>query len=159
MIQQLNEILEELGYNPLDYAANRRGFAENVIAIYSKRNDICVEQCADEVIRELERIYEDAKSVSVEVEILPDRLMTGDQIGIIIGGILIRGTVTISPKTLSVEITSPYEGKRLCSEIEMLAPRIWTDLPREGSEANDEAKKKAVFLLTELFYSYIENHS
>ena len=105
------------------------------------------------MIRELDRIYEDAKSVSVEFEILPDRLMTGDQIGIIIGGILIRGTVTISPKTLSVEITSPYEGKRLCSEIEMLAPRIWTELPREGSEANDEAKKKAVFLLTELYLS------
>lgn len=159
MIQQLNEILAEVEFNPLDYAADRESIAAKVIAIYSKRNGFPAEQCTDEVRRELDRIYEDAKSVSVETTIMPDFLRTGDHIGIVIGGILIWGLVSISPKTLSVEISSPYEGKRLSSEIEMLAPRIWTESPHEGSEANDEGREKAVSLLTELYYSYIENHS
>ena len=159
MIQQINEILVELKFSPLDYAADRAAFAAKVIAKFSKRNGFCPEQCAEEVSRELDRIYEDAKSVSVESTVMPDHLRTGDYVGIIIGGILIWGLVAISPKTLSVEISSPYEGKRLSSEIELLAPRIWTEMPCEGSEANDEGKKKAVSLLTELYYSYIENHS
>lgn len=159
MIQQLNAILAELEFSPLDYAAERAAFAAKIIAIFSKRNGFCPEQCADEVIRELDRIYEDAKNVSVEATIIPDFLRTGDHIGIVIGGVLIWGLVAISPKMLSVEISSPYEGKRLSSEIELLAPRIWTEQPREGSEANDEGRRKAISLLTELYYSYIEIHS
>lgn len=151
-------IVTDNGFDPLDYAADKDRTVRRVAGIYASWSGIPVDECTGEVEKELDRIYEDAKSISVEADIIPDHLVTGRNIGIVIGGELIWGRVCVTPKVLSVEITEPYMGRRSCAEIDILAPRIWTEQPYDGSEANEEARKRVVSMLAGLYYYFLENH-
>lgn len=158
MTERIVRIVSGLGFDPLEYAADRTGTVGRVLEIFTGQSGIHAEECAVEVEKVLESIYEDAKGVSVEAEIIPDHLRTGGSVGVVIGGELIWGLVDVTPKVLSVEITEPYRGRRSSSEIEMLAPRIWTEQPCDGSEANEEGRRRAVSMLAGLYYSILENH-
>lgn len=158
MTERIARIVSVLGFSPLEYAVDKAGIVWRVLETFTGQTGIPAEECAAEVETELDSIYEDAKGVSVEVAVVPDHLRTGGCIGVVIGGELIWGRVIVTPKILSVEITEPYGGRRSSVEIEMLAPRIWTEQPCDGSEANVEGRRRAVSMLAGLYYSILEKH-
>lgn len=110
----------------------------------------------NDVIRLVESIYGTIKETSFQDVDVPFVLRSGGRIGITTDGVRVEGVVEVSPKVISVTILSPFTGRTASSKIQMIVPAIWTVEPKDGSNANEEGKRKAAALLCDLYYSYFE---
>lgn len=109
-----------------------------------------------DIIRLVESIYGTIKETSIQGVDVPFVLRSGGHISITTDNTRVEGVIEVSPKMLSVNILSPFTGRRATSELEMIVPAIWTEEPEEGSGANEAGKRKAAALLCDLYYSYFE---
>lgn len=144
---EIAKILVSLPFSPAEYVQDKASVMERARKLYEEITGDKSELVLSEIEEELELLFHDRKALSVEDVNMPEHLRSGCWLGIVIDGNLIYGLVQVSPKIISVE----YEGHRGCSQLELLAPVVWTEYPDE--EANREGKLKAVELLTDLFYS------
>lgn len=112
----------------------------------------------NDVIRLVESIYGTTKETSIQDVDVPFLLRSGGRISIMTDNTRVEGVVEVSPKTISVTILSPFTGRTASSELKMMVPVIWTKEPKNGSEANEEGKRKAAALLCDLYYSLFEEN-
>lgn len=110
----------------------------------------------NDVIRLVESIYGTIKETSIQNMDVPFVLRSGGRIGITTDGVRVEGIVDVSPKVIKVTILSPFTGRTATAELRMIVPAIWTEEPEDGSEANEEGKRKAAALLCDLYYSFFE---
>lgn len=146
------KILATLSFSVKEYVCDKARIINKAREVYETETGKKSEPVLDEIKDELELLFHDRKKLSIENINMPDHLRSGSWLGIVVAGELIYGLVQVSPKTISVE----YDGHRKLSQLELLAPVIWTEYPKEGSEANEDGKRKAVVLLTDLYYSALE---
>jgi hypothetical protein len=140
-----------------------REFAEHLSEIHEKTIEAYKQLSGDakdipvEEIRHLvDSLYRTATESAIQQREVSFILHSGDHVAITTDGVRVEGVVNVSPKILKVIILSPFAGKKASSELEMIAPVIWTELPEDGSEANEDGKRRALSLLCELYYSYFE---
>jgi hypothetical protein len=137
-----------------------REFAEHLSEIHEKATEAYKQLTGDakdipvEEIRHLvDTLYRTVTESAIHQREVPFILRSGGHVAITTDGVRVEGVVDVSPKILEVTILSPFAGKKASSELEMIAPVIWTELPEDGSEANDAGKRRALSLLSELYYS------
>lgn len=78
----------------------------------------------------------------------------GDIIACLVDGELVEGVVHIAPKDLSVMLYGREIQLRSSSHIMMMAPRIYTEDPWNGSGANEFGKQRLKELLIGLYHDY-----
>lgn len=143
--------------------SSAREFAEHLSEIHQMAIDAYKQLAGDakdipveEIHHLVDSLYRTSTESAIQQREVPFILHSGDHVAITTDGVLVEGVVNVSPKILEVTILSPFAGKEASSELEMLAPVIWTEQPEDGSEANDAGKRRALSLLSELYYSYFE---
>ena len=158
-----NEELLELAGKVSDMYGSARDFSERLSEIHGKAVEAYKQLAGDsndipvkEIHHLVDSLYRTATESAILQREVPFILHSGNHIAITTDGVRVEGVVNVSPKLLEVTIISPYTGKKASSELEMIAPFIWTERPEDGSEANDAGKKRALSLLCELYYSFFE---
>lgn len=153
------ELLELAGKLSGMYGSARE-FAEHLSEIHEKAVEAYKQQAGDtkdipveEIRRLVDSLYRTATEYAIQQREVPSILRSGSHIAITTDGVRVEGVVDMSPKILEVTIISPFTGKKATAVLEMIAPFIWTELPENGSEANDAGKRRALSLLSELYYS------
>lgn len=140
--------------------SSAREFAEHLSEIHEKAIEAYKQLAGDakdipieEIHRLVDSLYRTAMEAAIRHQEVPYILYSGDHIAITTDFVRVEGIVNVSPKILEVTILSPFAGKKASSELEMIAPVIWTERPEDGSEANDAGKRRALSLLSELYFS------
>ena len=137
-----------------------REFAEHLSEIHEMAIEAYKQLAGDakdipveEIHHLVDSLYRTATESAIQQREVPFILHSGDHVSITTDGVRVEGVVNLSPKILEVTILFPFAGKKALSELEMIAPVIWTERPEDGSEANDAGKRRALSLLSELYYS------
>lgn len=139
-----------------DFAEHLSVIHEKAIEAYKQLTGEKKDVAAEEIYQLVDSLYRTATESAIQQRDVPFILRSGNHIAITTDGVRVEGVVDVSPKILEVTILSPSAGKKATAELEMIAPVIWTELPEDGSEANDDGKRRALSLLSELYYSYFE---
>ena len=134
---------------PLKIIEEAKGLVRNAIGAETEEDEAVIEKV-------LGRSYSERKIISVVDADFPNHMKDGDEFKVCLdSGLMLSGKARITPKVLSVEMLSPYPDHMIVSEIQMLAPRIWTLRPEAGSEAGEECLQKMIELLATLYYDNI----
>ena len=80
-------------------------------------------------------------------------LYSGDCIAFRDNGVLVRGIVIFSPRTITVTINAPVEGPSEQEAIDANYPVIFTSHPEEESPASPAGIDRARRLILKLYYS------
>lgn len=148
-------IISRMTFSAADYARSRDRIKEEALKLYSRQTGDSSADIETELEILLDRSFLERKEISICAAELPDHLKDGSIFRIFLDDTEVEGKVKLSPKELSVEISSPFHGKKAGSDLEMLAPVIWTERPEPGSEANEEGRHRAVLLLADIYYSLL----
>ncbi len=148
-------IVSRMTFSAAEYAIDSKQILARAIALYSAQTGDHSPEATAELALLLDRSFDERKRLSICNEDLPDHLRDGSRFQICVDDTVIIGRVSLSPKDISVEILFPFQGRTAGSELMLLAPVIWTELPEPGSEANEEGREKAVKLLADIYYSML----
>lgn len=150
-----SSIISRMTFSAVDYVMNRESIVEDAVKQYCQQTGEQSLDIRNGMVILLDRSYAERKLLSVCAAELPDHLRDGSHFRIFVNDTEVVGKVRISPKVISVEITSPFQGEMAGSELEMLAPVIWTERPEKGSEANESGRQKSISLLVDIYYSLL----
>lgn len=148
------KIIAKMAFSAMDYIRDREQIIQEAADLYTRQtgeDPACIQTDITDLV---ERSFAERKILSIQSVRLPGRFKDGSRFGISLNNIEVKGIVYLSPKEITVEITEPFQGKRAGAMLNLLAPVIWTELPEAGSEANETGRKKAITLLTDIYYSY-----
>ena len=149
-------IISRMTFSAADYVKDRESILAEALLRYTDQTGERSPEVRSEMSVLLERSFSERKELSVVNAALPDHFRDGSRFSVCVDDTVVEGLVHLSPKVLLVEMISPQQGHRAGSELKILAPVIWTERPEANSEANEEGRKKAVSLLTDIYYSILQ---
>ena len=150
------KIISKMTFSAADYVKNREAIFLEVLRRYNDLTGDLSPEIRSELSVMLNQSFSERKELSIISAALPDHFRDGSSFSVCVDDTVIEGLLHLSPKVIIVEMTSPYSGHKAGSELELLAPVIWTERPEVNSEANEEGRGKAISLLTDLYYSTLQ---
>lgn len=150
------KIISRMQFSAADYVRNREQIINEAAKLYSRQTGEESAETKAELSVLLERSFAERKVLSIDAAELPDHLRDRSVFRIFLDDTVVTGSIRLSPKTITVEITSPFQGRMAGAELDMLAPIIWTEQPEVGSEANEEGRQKSILLLADIYYSLLQ---
>lgn len=151
------KIIAQMTFSALDYVQNSEQILTEAVSLYSRQMGENSSEIQAGMKILLERSFSERKGLSIRSIKLPGYLKDGSSFSVTLNGTEVSGIVHLAPKEISVEIISPFQGKKAGSVLNMLAPVIWTERPHAGSEANENGRMKAVALLVDIYYSSLRD--
>lgn len=148
-------IISRMTFSAADYAKNRDQIIKEAVSMYTQQTGEVSSKVQAGLTVLMDRSFIERKELSICAAELPDHLKDGSSFRIFLDNTEVVGQLRLSPKEISVEISSPFHDGMAGAELEMLAPVIWTMRPEPGSEANEEGRRKAIILLADIYYSLL----
>ena len=152
-----SKIIAQMTFSALDYVQNSEQILTEAVSLYSGQTGDDSSEIKAGMRILLDRSFSERKVLSIGSVKLPGYLKDGSSFSITLNDTEVSGIVNLAPKEISVEIISPFQGKKAGSVLNRLTPVIWTERPDVGSEANESGRMKAVTLLADIYYSIIQN--
>jgi len=149
------KIISRMTFSAADYVKGKGPILAEAAKLYKLKTRDDSPEIEEQLVLLLSRSFAERKALSVTNSALPEHLKDGSLFRICVDETVVEGQVRLSPKKISVEIVSPYQGHQAGAELQMLAPVIWTERPEMESEANEQGREKAISLLTDIYYSLL----
>ena len=149
-------IISRMPFSAADYARNRDQIIKEAMSMYTQQTGEVSSEVQAGLTALMDSSFIERKELSICAAELPDHLKDGSSFRIFLDNTEVAGRVRLSPKEIIVEIRSPFHDRMAGSELEMLAPVIWTERPEPGSEANEDGRHKAILLLADIYYSLLQ---
>lgn len=149
------KIISRMTFSAADYVKCKELILAEASQLYAKETGDNSPEAKSQLALLLSRSFGERKEFSVSNADLPNHFKDGSRFKICVNDTEVEGSLHLTPKEMVVEIVSPFQGRKAGAELKMLAPVIWTERPELGSEANEDARSKAVSLLTDIYYSML----
>lgn len=149
------KIISMAQFDAIDYIKNPDCIINNIVQQYFELTGDKSNETRIKLSDLVANSFEERKELAINSIDMKENLRNGDSFSIFLNETIVTGKVYLAPKSISVEITSPYFGRMAGADLDLIAPVIWTESPEMESVANEEGRKKAAILLADIYFSLL----